>query len=74
VSIRGRIVLTVTLQKVDYAPNSKPRTEGDDERLQYVNRAVEKFHIILHKVLFWLLKRLYSRKKAALINKAAVIE
>ena len=46
-SICAWIVVSVPLKEIDYAPNTKPRTKGDNESLQYSNRLIEKFHIYL---------------------------
>lgn len=52
-SIGSRVVLTVTFQKVDNAPDTKTCAQGHYESLQNTNCAVEKFHkIILLKNVF----------------------
>ena len=43
-SITGRVVLAVTFQKVNNAPDTKARSQGDHESLQNINCTVEKFH------------------------------
>jgi len=49
----SRVVLTVTFQKVDNAPDTKTCAQGHYESLQNTNCAVEKFHkIILLKNVF----------------------
>lgn len=44
-SICARIIISVALKQVDYAPDTKTSTERDNEGLQYSNRLIEKFHI-----------------------------
>ena len=46
-SIGTRIVVTISLQKIDNAPDTKPGSKCDNKSLQYVYCAVEKFHIVL---------------------------
>lgn len=43
-SIGTGVVITITLQQVDRAPDAKTGTESDDESLQYFDCTVEKFH------------------------------
>lgn len=43
-SIGTRIIVSVTLQEVDNAPNAKTCSEGDNECLQNSYCAVEKCH------------------------------
>lgn len=46
-SIRARVVIAVTFQQVDDAPDSKAGSECDNEGLQNVDCAVEKFHTLI---------------------------
>ena len=43
-SIRAGVIVAVTLQQVDRAPDAKTGTERHDESLQYANCTVEKCH------------------------------
>ena len=43
-SIGARVIIAVTFQQVDDAPDSKAGSECDHEGLQNVDCAVEKFH------------------------------
>ena len=43
-SIGGRVVLAVPLQKVDAAPHAQAAAQGDDQSLQYVDSVSEKIH------------------------------
>ena len=43
-SIGSRIVITITFQQVDGSPDTKARTEGNDECLQYIDGTIEKIH------------------------------
>ena len=43
-SIGSRVVLTVTFQKVDNAPNTEARADGNNESLQNGNSLIEEFH------------------------------
>jgi hypothetical protein len=43
-SIAGRVILTVTFQKVDAAPNTQGTAEAHNDSLQSSNRTIEKFH------------------------------
>jgi len=43
-SICAGIVIAVSFQQVDGTPNAKTCTEGNDQGLQYGDRAVEKCH------------------------------
>jgi len=45
-SIGSRVVLTVTFQKVDNAPDTKTCAQGHYESLQNTNCTVEKCHKI----------------------------
>ena len=46
-SIGSRVVLAVTFQKVDNAPDTKACAQGHYESLQNTNCTVEKFHKVL---------------------------
>ena len=46
-SIRARVIIAVTFQQVDDAPDSKVGSECDNEGLQNVDCAVEKFHTLI---------------------------
>ena len=46
-SIRTRVIIAVTYQQVDDAPDSKAGSECDNEGLQNVDCAVEKFHTLI---------------------------
>ena len=46
-SIRARVIIAVTFQQVDDAPDSKAGSECDNEGLQNVDCAVEKFHTLI---------------------------
>lgn len=43
-SIGRRVVLAVTLQKVDAAPHAQAAAQGDHQGLQYVDSVSEKIH------------------------------
>ena len=45
-SISPRIVISVTFQKVDHAPDAKTGSEGNDEGLQHIDCAIEEIHIL----------------------------
>lgn len=47
-SIRGRVVLAVALQKIDAAPDAQAAAQSDHDRLQSVHCTVEKFHKCPH--------------------------
>lgn len=49
-SIRARVIITITFQKVNHAPHSEASSQGDHQGLQYFNRAVEKIHIVPPKI------------------------
>ena len=42
--LAGRVILTVTFQKVDAAPNTQRTAEAHNDSLQSSNRTIEKFH------------------------------
>ena len=44
-SICARIIISVTLKQIDYAPDTKSGTERDNKGLQNGNCLIEKFHI-----------------------------
>ncbi|GFI12036.1 hypothetical protein IMSAGC007_04515 [Lachnospiraceae bacterium] len=46
-SIGPRVVIAITFQQVDDAPDSKAGSECDNEGLQNVDCAVEKFHTLI---------------------------
>ena len=46
-SICPRIVVSVTLQEVNHAPDTKSGSQCDNKGLQYIYCAVEKFHKVL---------------------------
>ena len=45
-SICAGIVISVSFQQVNHAPNAETGPDGDHECLQYSNRACEKSHIV----------------------------
>ena len=45
-SIRARVVIAVTFQQVDDAPDTEAGSQCDNEGLQNVDCAVEKFHTV----------------------------
>jgi len=45
-SISPRIIISVTFQQVDYAPDAKTGSEGNDEGLQNIDCAIEEIHIL----------------------------
>lgn len=52
-SIRGRVVLAVSLQKIDNTPDAQARAQSNYQSLQNTNCAIEKCHIkILLKNVF----------------------
>jgi len=44
-SIRAGVIRSISFQKVNAAPDTKARAQGNYQRLQYVYRAIEKSHI-----------------------------
>ncbi len=46
-AFRARVIIAVTFQQVDDAPDSKAGSECDNEGLQNVDCAVEKFHTLI---------------------------
>jgi len=51
-SICTRVVVAVTFQKVDCAPNGKARAEGNHEGLKDANCAVKKAHNVTSNFIF----------------------
>ena len=45
-SISPRIIISVTFQKVDHAPDAKTGSEGNDKGLQHIDCAIEEIHIL----------------------------
>lgn len=45
-SISARIIISVAFQQVDYAPDAKTGSEGNDEGLQHIDCAIEEIHIL----------------------------
>ena len=43
-SIAGRVILTVTFQKVDAAPNTETGTQSDNESLKHFDSRVKEIH------------------------------
>ena len=55
-SISPRIIISVTFQKVDHAPDAKTGSEGNDEGLQHIDCAIEEIHILCAGIdSFWFL-------------------
>ena len=46
-SIRARVIIAVTFQQVDDAPDTEARSQCDHEGLQNFDCAVEKFHTLI---------------------------
>jgi hypothetical protein len=56
-SISPRIVISVTFQKVDHAPDAKTGSEGNDEGLQHIDCAIEEIHILCAGIVsLWFLR------------------
>lgn len=56
-SISPRIVISVTFQKVDHAPDAKAGSEGNDEGLQHIDCAIEEIHILCAGIVsLWFLR------------------
>ena len=56
-SIGRRVILTVTFQKVDAAPDAKTGSEGNDEGLQNIDCAIEEIHILCAGIVsLWFLR------------------
>lgn len=49
-SIGTRIVVTITFQKVDRAPNTEASAQGNNEGLKNVHSSVKKFHNVPPKM------------------------
>ena len=45
-SIRARVIITITFQKVNHAPHTQASAQGNNEDLQGINGRTEKFHNI----------------------------
>ena len=43
-SIRAGVIRSISFQKVNAAPDTKARAQGNYQRLQYVYRAIEESH------------------------------
>ena len=52
-SIRARIVIAVTFQKVDRAPNTEASAEGDHEGLKYLDCGIEEIHSQIWNRIFY---------------------
>lgn len=68
ISIRARIVVSVALQEVDNTPNAKSGSESDNECLQYVYCAVEKFHIKLLSAALRLPEKGHKKRRSVFDN------
>ena len=56
-SISPRIIISVTFQQVDYAPDAKTGSEGNDEGLQHIDCAIEEIHILCAGIVsLWFLR------------------
>lgn len=56
-SISARIIISVALQQVDYAPDAKTGSEGNDEGLQHIDCAIEEIHILCAGIVsLWFLR------------------
>lgn len=56
-SICARIIISVTLQQVDDAPDAKTGSEGNDEGLQNIDCAIEEIHILCGGIVsLWFLR------------------
>ena len=56
-SICARIIISVTLQQVDEAPDAKTGSEGNDEGLQNIDCAIEEIHILCAGIVsLWFLR------------------
>ena len=55
-SISPWIIISVTFQQVDHAPDAKTGSEGNDEGLQNIDCAIEEIHILCAGIVsFWVL-------------------
>ena len=53
-SISPRIIISVTFQQVDHAPDAKTGSEGNDEGLQHIDCAIEEIHSLCAGIVsFW---------------------
>ena len=43
-SIRAGVIIPISFQKIDRAPNAEAGAEGDDQRLEHVYCGIEKLH------------------------------
>ena len=43
-SIRAGVIIAISFQQVDRAPDAETRAEGDDQRLEHLNSRIEKLH------------------------------
>lgn len=56
-SICTWIIISVTFQQVDHAPNAKTGSEGNDEGLQNIDCAIEEIHILCAGIVsLWFLR------------------
>ena len=56
-SISPRIIISVTFQQVDHAPDAKTGSEGNDEGLQHIDCAIEEIHILCAGIVsLWFLR------------------
>ena len=55
--IRAGVIISVTFQQVDHAPNAKTGSEGNDEGLQHIDCAIEEIHILCAGIVsLWFLR------------------
>ena len=55
-SICTWIIISVTFQQVDHAPDAKTGSEGNDEGLQHIDCAIEEIHSLCAGIVsFWFL-------------------
>ena len=56
-SISPRIIISVTFQQVDHAPDAKTGSEGNDEGLQHIDCAIEEIHSLCAGIVsLWFLR------------------
>ena len=72
-SICTWIVVSVALQKVNHAPDTKSGSQCDNKGLQYIYCAVEKFHEILLSCRVLRLPEKGHKKRRSVLVTAAVI-
>ena len=72
-SICTRIVVSVALKQIDYAPDTKSGSQCDNKGLQYIYCAVEKFHEILLSCRILRLPEKGHKKRRSVLVTAAVI-